>query len=120
MTIAGTPSTAGLAELVADAVLAVPDVAGLHGGVFGEIATYLPGRRVEGIRIGCDLCAVHIVARYPADLRAVAEAVRARVSAMVTVPVQVTIEDLRTGDDTRPGVSPRPDENPDENTEAAP
>ena len=107
-TTTGTPSTAELAEQVAGIVLAVPGVAGLHGGAFGEIATYLPGRRVEGIRIGPDLCMVHIVARYPCDLRAVADAVHARVATMVSVPVQVTIEDL--------------DEHPlsDEHTEAAP
>lgn len=110
MTIAGTPPAAGLAERVAEAVLTDPGVAGLHGGVFGEIATYLPGRRIEGIRIGGDLCAVHIIARYPADLRAVAESVRARVAAIVALPVQVTIEDLLTGENTRP----------DENTEVAP
>ncbi|MEZ5153443.1 hypothetical protein ACWDTG_17830 [Rhodococcus zopfii] len=120
--MAGTPPAAGLAERVADAVLAVPDVAGLHGGAFGEIATYLPGRRIEGIRIGSDLCAVHIVARYPADLPAVAEAVRARVAPMVAMPVQVTIEDLHTGENHRPGEKPRPGDNPcpGDNTEAAP
>jgi len=102
VTIAGTPPTAELAERVAEAALAVPGVAGLHGGVFGEIATYLPGRRIEGIRIGADLCAVHIVARYPADLPAVAGAVHARIAPMVAVPVQVTIEDLQTDEHTEP------------------
>ena len=113
-TTTGTPSTAELAEQVAGAVLAVSGVAGLHGGAFGEIATYLPGRRVDGIRIGPDLCVVHIVARYPCDLRAVAATVHARVAAMVSVPVQVTIEDL---DEHTP-----PDEQSlsDKHTEAAP
>ncbi|MFD4183444.1 hypothetical protein ACFWPB_20405, partial [Rhodococcus sp. NPDC058514] len=39
------------ADLIADAVLAVPGVAGLHGGMFGEVATYLPGRRVLGVAL---------------------------------------------------------------------
>jgi hypothetical protein len=122
MTIAETPPAAGLAERVADAVLAVPEVAGLHGGVFGEIATYLPGRRIEGIRISSDLCAVHIVARYPADLPAVAEAVRAQVAPLVVMPVQVTIEDLYTGENPRLGDDPPAgdDSRPGEYTEAAP
>ncbi len=33
---------ADLAQQVADAVTAVDGVTGLHGGMFGEIATYLP------------------------------------------------------------------------------
>ncbi len=41
-----------LAERVAAAVTAHPAVAGLHGGVFGAVVTYLPGRRLTGVRIG--------------------------------------------------------------------
>ena len=37
-----------LSETVAAAVLAVPGVAGLHGGAFGDVATYLPGARIAG------------------------------------------------------------------------
>jgi hypothetical protein len=37
---------------VAAAVTANPAVARLDGGVFGAIATYLPGRRLVGVRIG--------------------------------------------------------------------
>lgn len=84
------------AELVAEFVLAAPGVAGLHGGAFGEVATYLPGRRIDGIRITETLCSVHIVARIPADLRAVADAVRTGVATLVDVPVQVTVEDVHT------------------------
>lgn len=83
------------AELAAVAALEVPGVADLHGGAFGEVATYLPGRRVTGIRLGADTCAVHIVVEYPADLYAVAAAVRDRLGPLVGVPVDVTIEDLR-------------------------
>ena len=39
------------ADVVAAAVRSVPGVAGLHAGMFGEVGTYLPGRRVAGIRI---------------------------------------------------------------------
>ncbi|MEE2033286.1 Asp23/Gls24 family envelope stress response protein [Rhodococcus chondri] len=82
-------------DVVAAAVLGTVGVAALHGGDFGEIATYLPGRRVNGIRIGSESCAVHITAEYPADLIAVADAVRARVEPLVGMPVHVTIEDLQ-------------------------
>ena len=90
------PATAPLstAEHAAAAALSVPGVAGLHGGEFGAVATYLPGRRVTGIRIGDDRCAVHVTLRYPADLFATAERVRAAVRPIVGVPVDVTIEDL--------------------------
>jgi hypothetical protein len=45
---------AELAERIADTVLAHPAVAGLHAGPFGVIASYLPGRRVDGVRIAHD------------------------------------------------------------------
>ena len=54
------------------AVLACPLVAGLHGGRYGQIATYLPGRRVTGIRITEDEVAIHLVARYPTAMDQVA------------------------------------------------
>jgi hypothetical protein len=41
-----------LAERVAAVVTAHPSVARLHGGLFGDVATYLPGRRLIGVRIG--------------------------------------------------------------------
>ena len=43
------PAGDDIADRVAAAVIAVPGVAFLHGGVFGEIGTYLPGRRVSGV-----------------------------------------------------------------------
>ena len=90
------PATAPLstAERAAAAALAVSGVAGLHGGEFGAIATYLPGRRVTGIRMDADRCAVHVTVRYPSDLFATAERVRGAVHPIVGTPVDVTIEDL--------------------------
>jgi hypothetical protein len=41
-----------LAERVAAAVLAVPGVAGPHGGRYNDIATFRPGGRLLGVRIG--------------------------------------------------------------------
>jgi len=89
------------AERAAAAALSVPGVAVLHGGEFGTVATYLPGRRVTGVRIDDSGCSVHVTVRYPADLFAVADAVRTAVRAIVDTPVDVTIEDL-TADQTGP------------------
>lgn len=85
----------------------MPGVTGLHGGEFGTVATYLPGRRVTGIRIDDDTCSVHVTVRYPADLFATAERIRAAVRAVVDVPVDVTIEDLEDpGDHTADQTGP--------------
>ncbi|SDP54852.1 hypothetical protein SAMN04487905_105148 [Actinopolyspora xinjiangensis] len=43
-----------LAERIAAAVLEHPCVARLDGGEHGTVATYLPGRRVTGVRTGAD------------------------------------------------------------------
>ena len=82
------------ADLVAAAVLAVPGVAGLHPGRFGEVATYLPGRRVTGVKLGTDVVEVHVVATSASPLLAVAQQIHAAVSAVVDAPVQVFVEDL--------------------------
>jgi hypothetical protein len=46
------PDPVALAERVAAAVVAHPAVAGLHGGIYGSVTTYLPGRKLVGVRIG--------------------------------------------------------------------
>ncbi|MDI9972887.1 hypothetical protein [Rhodococcus sp. IEGM 1307] len=85
-----------ISERIVAAVLAIPGVAAMHGGAFGEVATYLPGRRVTGVTVGPTSCAVHLAARYPANVVDTAERVRAAVESLVDVPVDVTIEDLLT------------------------
>ncbi|MGB7508300.1 MAG: hypothetical protein WA965_23035, partial [Mycobacterium sp.] len=69
------------ADTVAAIVRAVPGVAELHSGMFGEVGTYLPGRRVPGIRIGDDTIDVHITVWQGAAVRDTAAAVRAAVAA---------------------------------------
>jgi len=51
------------AELVAERVLACPVVAALAGGLAGQAATYLPGRRVAGVSWRDDVCEVAVVLR---------------------------------------------------------
>lgn len=60
---------------LATLVLACPGVAGMHGGVSGEAATYLPGSRVRGVRILPDRIELHVVARWPIPAAELAEQV---------------------------------------------
>ena len=83
-----------LADQVADAVRAVPGVHDLYGGVLGEVATYLPGRRVVGVRLTDDGCDVHIVTTGRQPLAEVAPAVRAAVRPVVPGRIDVTVEDV--------------------------
>ena len=83
-----------LADVIAAAVTAVDGVADLHGGMFGEAATYLPGRRVPGIRLAEDGTEVHVSLLFGYPLRSTAEAVRDAVAPLVTGPVHVTVEDV--------------------------
>ncbi|MBI3215411.1 MAG: Asp23/Gls24 family envelope stress response protein [Mycobacterium sp.] len=82
------------ADVIAAAVSAVPGVAGLHGGMFGEAATYLPGRRIPGIRLDGADTEIHVSLLFGHPIRATAEAVRDAVAGLVTGPVHVTVEDV--------------------------
>jgi len=82
-------------DRIAAAVLACPLVAGLHGGRFGEAATYLPGRRVAGIRVTATEVFVHVTGRYPATVRQIGDAVQACAGTHTAdLPLTVTVEDL--------------------------
>jgi len=83
-----------IADLIEQAVLKVPGVSALHGGSFGEVATYLPGRRVSGIRVRDDVSEVHVVIAWGTPVLATASAVRRAVHVLVGTPVNVTIEDI--------------------------
>lgn len=91
------------AEAVAAAVLAVPGVAGLHGGPFGTVATYLPGRSVTGVRLGDDLAEVHVVLYWGAAVLATAGRVRQVVEELAGTPVDVSVEDVV---ERSPGTAP--------------
>jgi len=82
------------ADVLAAAVLAVDGVAGLHGGMFGEVGTYLPGRRVAGVALHDAGAEVHIAVRFGVDVQLVATAVRAAAAPLVGGPVDVVIEDV--------------------------
>lgn len=88
------PQSGDLADRVAAAVRAVAGVADLHTGAFGEVATLLPGRRVEGVRIRADHCAVHVVVYWGSPVLQTADRVRHAVAPLVGTRVDVTIEDV--------------------------
>jgi uncharacterized alkaline shock family protein YloU len=82
-------------EAVAAAALGCPLIAGLTGGRLGEIATYLPGRRVVGVRELDGTVEVHVVARWGTPLPKVADVVRAAVAPHAGGrPVSVFVEDI--------------------------
>ena len=83
-----------LADAIAAAVTAVDGVAELHGGMFGEAATYLPGRRVAGVRLDGDDTEVHVSILFGFPVRRVAEAVRDAVAPLVPGAVHVMVEDV--------------------------
>lgn len=89
-----TRPDATVADRVAAATRSVPGVAGLHPGAYGEVATYLPGRRITGVRVGDDRTEVHVIVRFGVPVLATADAVRAAVLPLVGTRVDVGIEDV--------------------------
>ena len=83
------------AEAVAAAAAACPGVVQLATGSPVEVATYLPGRRVHGVRLGDGVVEVHIVALTGEVLPDVAEEVRRAVATVVPgQTVDVFVDDL--------------------------
>lgn len=83
-------------EIVA-ATVACASVAAMASGVAGEVATYLPGRRVPGVRIDDLGIEVHVVARWGIPLPEVGEEVRSALQPLVgNRSVSVFIDDVET------------------------
>lgn len=102
-----TPDHGSAADTVASIARAVPGVAGLHPGMFGEVATYLPGRRVTGVRITDERVDLHITVSADAPIRRTAAAVREAVAAALPgLAVDVTVEDVATGPRPTPTTEP--------------
>ena len=81
------------AEAVAAAALQSPLVASLAGG--GGAETYLPGRRLAGVRVTDDRVEIHVVARWDADLQALGRDVRRAVAAVTGErTVEVHVDDI--------------------------
>ena len=87
-------------EAVAAAALGCPLIADLTGGHFGEVATYLPGRRILGVREVDGTVEVHVVAKWGTPLPEVADVVRAAVASHAGgQPVVVFVDDIEVPDD---------------------
>jgi hypothetical protein len=90
------------ADRIATAVQASRHIAGLDSGRYGEIATYLPGRRVSGVRIRPESVTIGVIGRYPATATEITAWVRAAVGPLDR-PLHVHIGDVHIGDTAIPG-----------------
>jgi hypothetical protein len=75
----GSNAAGAEADAIAAAMLTCPAVVALHGGPLGRLTTFLPGRRVEGVRIADDRVQVGVVAAYGLPVGLVADQVRTTV-----------------------------------------
>ena len=96
------------ADVVAAAVLACPGVAGLHSGGLRQVATYLPGRRVEGVRIDPDRLEVGVVAAFGVPVPALAQRIREALAPLAAG----RMIDLYMGDVQLPQDALEPDQPP--------
>lgn len=94
MSPVSSDTTSETADRIAEAVLAVSGVHGLHAGVLGEAATYLPGRRVNGVKLKEDACEVHVVLDWGSPILQTADDVRVAVEPLVSGRVNVIVEDI--------------------------
>lgn len=100
------------ADRVAEVARSVDGVVDLSGGPLGGAATYLPGRRVVGVRVSDDHLAVHLVVTLERPVRDVAADVRrALQEAFGGRTIDVVVEDVSTAkDDDEPAAAgSRPD-----------
>lgn len=93
------PATAeaDAADAVATAVLGCPAVAALHpGGLVHRTVTYLPGRRIDGVRIDDRRIAVSVVGVHGIPVVLLVDQVRSAVAPLAGGrPVDVHVADLQ-------------------------
>ena len=84
-------------DAIAGAALACPAVARLDEGGTRAVATYLPGRRVVGVRVEDRRVLVSLVLAYGSSVRSLEEQVRSAVEAHVGGrQVDVHVADVQT------------------------
>jgi hypothetical protein len=87
------------AEAVAERAAGCRSVARISTGPFGEVATYLPGRRVPGVRVGDGRIEVHVVACWGVQVPDLAAEVRAAIGPIAGgLPVDVHVDDVDVPD----------------------
>lgn len=85
-----------VAERVRERALQVPGVVDLAAGLAGEVATYLPGRQVPGVRLReDDAVEVHVVVGATTPLPTVAAELMRGIRELGFARVDVHIDDLR-------------------------
>jgi hypothetical protein len=88
------------AEALAERVAGCRSVARLSAGPVGEVATYLPGRRVPGVRLAGGRIEVHVVARWGVRMPDLAADVRAAVGLIAAgSPIDVHVDDVDVPDE---------------------
>lgn len=86
-------------DAVAAAAASCRHVARLSGGRASEVATYLPGRRVVGVRFADTAVEVHVVGVFGPTVAEIGSEVSAAVSPLVGgLAIDVVVEDLELPD----------------------
>ncbi|RSZ64487.1 hypothetical protein EAH68_04695 [Corynebacterium hylobatis] len=88
-----------VADRVAAGIRAIPGVAGLHAGRFGEVALLYPRHRVRGLRVTPTVLEVHLVVDLaaPRPLPEISAQVRAVVADFLETEVDVFFADATGG-----------------------
>lgn len=94
-------------DAVYAAVAECPGVAGLGSRLPGAIATYLPGRRVPGVRVTAELVELEVRTLWGSSAVRVAASIRSALAHVVVGrPVAVTIADIELPDEPAPVCTP--------------
>lgn len=96
---AGPPNSAVIDDInvdaVAAAVRACPGVSGLDGGQFSPVASYLPGRIVEGVEVSGGRVTVQIRAQWAVPVPDLAARITRVLAPLIRDrPVDVVISDI--------------------------
>jgi hypothetical protein len=87
-------------DAIAAAMMACPAVAGLHEGGTRAVATFLPGRRVVGVRVEDKRVLVSVVLASGSSVRLLEAQVRSRLAPHVgDRQVDVHVADVQTAGD---------------------
>jgi hypothetical protein len=82
-------------DAVAAVVRACPGVSDLHGGRYGEVTTYLPGRVVRGVVVGGGRVRVQVRSQWGAEAPKLAAVITAALAPLTgNRPVDVAIADI--------------------------
>jgi hypothetical protein len=82
-------------DAVAAAVRACPGVSGLHGGRYGEVTTFLPGRVVRGVVVGGGRVRVQIRSAWGTQAPSLAAVITAALAPLTgNRPVDLAIADI--------------------------